>query len=409
MEQTRLQFLLEQHAANNATEPEKQELWDYIQSQGDSRLFEEAGYALLEKEAGTLNLPNAYTAILRNIVSIDRSGEVVAVQAPAARIFRLRNRRWMAAAAVLLLLAAGVFWWITDKKYTGPAPVVKYATPITPGREGAILTLANGSQVLLDTIRNGVIALQGGAMAKVVDGSLIYEASGDKVVYNTTSTPKGRQYQVTLPDGSVVWLNAFSSVTYPTVFVGKERRVKVTGEAYLEVAKDKSRPFFVEIDGGETVKVLGTSFNINAYRDEQQITTTLMEGVVNITTTSRAEAAAVIAPVMLRPGQQAVVSSAYSGDNRGTGEIRVLNDIDTLQVLAWKNGLFNFEGVYLKTAMKQIARWYDVDVVYQGTVPDVKFFGSISRSISLAGLIKGLNSTGVHISIGNGRQLIVKP
>lgn len=408
MEQTRLQFLLEQHAANNATEPEKQELWDYIQSQGDSRLFEEAGYALLEKETGTLNIPNAYTDILRNIVSIDRSGEVVAVQADA-RIFRLRNRRWMAAAAVLLLLAAGVFWWITDKKYTGPAPVVKYATPITPGREGAILTLANGSQVLMDTIRNGVISLQGGAMAKVVDGSLIYEASGDKVVYNTTSTPKGRQYQVTLPDGSVVWLNAFSSVTYPTVFVGKERRVKVTGEAYLEVTKDKSRPFFVEIDGGETVKVLGTSFNINAYRDEPQITTTLMEGVVNITTTSRAKGETAIAPVTLRPGQQAVVSAAYSGENRGTGDMRVLDNIDTLQVLAWKNGLFNFEGVYLKTAMKQIARWYDVDVVYQGTVPDVKFFGSISRSISLAGLIKGLNSTGIHISIGDGRQLIVKP
>jgi ferric-dicitrate binding protein FerR (iron transport regulator) len=233
---------------------------------------------------------------------------------------------------------------------------------------------------------------------------LIYEASGDEVVYNTTSTPKGRQYQLTLPDGSVVWLNAFSSVRYPTVFVGKERRVTVTGEAYFEVAKDKSRPFFVEIDGGETVKVLGTHFNLNAYRDEPQITTTLLEGVVNIATTSRAEGEAA---VTLRPGQQAVVSSAYSDDNQVTGKIRVLDDADTLQVLAWKNGLFNFEGVYLKTAMKQIARWYDVEVVYRGTVPDIKFFGSISRSISLAGLIKGLKSTGIHISIENGRKLIV--
>jgi transmembrane sensor len=409
MEQTRLQFLLEQYAENNATELEKQELWNYIQSQDDSRLFEEAGYSLLKKETGTVNLPDAYTDILRNIVSIDRLGEANTVQAPAARIFRLRNRRWMAAAAVLLLLAAAAFWWITDQKYTGPAPVVQHTTPITPGRAGAILTLANGSQVLLDTIRNGAIALQGGAMAKVVDGSLIYEASGDEVVYNTTSTPKGRQYQLTLPDGSVVWLNAFSSVRYPTVFVGKERRVTVTGEVYFEVAKDKNRPFFVDIDGGETVKVLGTHFNINAYRDEQQITTTLIEGVVNITTTSRAEGDAAIAPVTLRPGEQAVVSSAFSGDNRVTGEVHVLNDVDTLQVMAWKNGLFNFEGVYLKTAMKQIARWYDVDVIYRGTVPDIKFFGSISRSISLAGLIKGLNSTGVHISIGNGRQLIVTP
>jgi ferric-dicitrate binding protein FerR (iron transport regulator) len=408
MEHSRLQFLLEQHAANNATEPEKQELWDYIQTQGDSRLFEEAGYSLLEKETGTVNLPDAYTDILRNIVSIDRD-TVPNLQAPAARIFRLRNRRWMAAAAVLLLLAAGVFWYITGKKYTGPASVVQTTTPITPGREGAILTLADGKQILLDTIRNGAIALQGGAMAKVVEGSLLYETSGDEVVYNTTSTPKGRQYQLTLPDGSVVWLNAFSSIRYPTVFVGKERRVTVTGEAYFEVAKDKKRPFFVDIDGGETVKVLGTHFNINAYRDEQQITTTLIEGVVNITTTSRAEGQAAMAPVTLRPGQQAVGSSIYSGDNRGTGELHVLNDIDTLQVLAWKNGLFNFEGVYLKTAMKQIARWYDVDVVYRGTVPDIKFFGSISRSISLAGLIKGLKSTGIHISIGQGRQLIVTP
>jgi ferric-dicitrate binding protein FerR (iron transport regulator) len=412
MEQTRLQFLLEQYAANNATEQEKKELWDYIQSQGDSRLFEEAGYSLLEKETGTLNLPDAYSDILRNIVSIDRPGELVNVpgfKAPGARVFRLRSWRWVAAAAVLLVLAAGAFWLITDQKYTGPVPVVQHTTPITPGRAGAILTLANGSQVLLDTIRNGAIALQGGAMAKVVDGSLIYEASGDEVVYNTTTTPKGRQYQLTLPDGSVVWLNAFSSVRYPTVFVGKERRVTVTGEAYFEVAKDKSRPFFVEVDGGETVKVLGTHFNLNAYRDEPQITTTLLEGVVNITATSRAEGEAAFAPLTLHPGQQAVASCVNSGDNRIAGEIRVLDDADTLQVLAWKNGLFNFEGVYLKTAMKQIARWYDVDVVYSGNVPDIKFFGSISRSISLAGLIKGLQSTGIHISIGNGRQLIVKP
>lgn len=409
MEQTRLQFLLEQHAVNNASEQEQKELWDYIQTQGDSRLFEEAGYSLLEKETGTVNLPDAYTDILRNVVSIDRD-TVPNLQAPAARIFRLRNRRWMvAAAAVLLLLAAGVFWYITGKQYTGPAPVVQHTTPITPGREGAILTLADGKQILLDTIRNGAIALQGGAMAKVVEGSLIYETSSDEVVYNTTSTPKGRQYQLTLPDGSMVWLNAFSSIRYPTVFVGKERRVTVTGEAYFEVAKDKNRPFFVDIDGGETVKVLGTHFNINAYRDEQQIITTLIEGVVNIKTTSRAEGQVAKTPVMLKPGQQAVASCISSGDNRVTGEVHVLNDVDTLQVLAWKNGLFNFEGVYLKTAMKQIARWYDVDVIYRGTVPDIKFFGSISRSISLAGLIKGLNSTGVHISIGQGRQLIVTP
>lgn len=406
MEQTRLQFLLERYAENKTTEQEKQELWDYIQAHSDSRLFEEAGLLLLEKETGTVDLPPAYAAIFNQIVQIDRTGEAAAVQkepAPVRLLFRFRKRSWVAAAAILAVLVTGSWWWIANNKNTASVPVAKKTAPITPGREGAILTLANGSQVLLDTIDNGAIARQGGAVAKVVEGALVYEASGSEVVYNTMSTPKGRQYQLKLPDGSTVWLNAVSSIRYPTVFAGKERRVAITGEAYFEVAKDKNRPFFVEVDGGETVKVLGTSFNINAYRDEQKVTTTLIEGVVNIIPAS--QAGADITPVKLQPGQQAV-ASLQAGTTTAGETIQVLHNVDTQKVLAWKNGLFNFEGTDLKTTMRQLARWYDFDVEYRNNVSAIRFKGKMYRNVDFKDILEMLRRMEVNFRMDN-RTMVV--
>jgi len=218
---------------------------------------------------------------------------------------------------------------------------------------GAILTLADGSKVLLDTIHSGTVALQSGVTAKIVNGDLVYEGAGSevvfnevqtpKVVFNEVQTPKGRYYHLILPDGSEVWLNSLSSIRYPTSFSGTERRVEITGEAYFEVAKKQGLPFYVKINDIASVEVLGTHFNINAYSNEGSINTTLLEGSVKVTGN--------INQALLKPGQQARIKD----------HIDIYDDVDINQVMAWKNGLFDFEGLSIIEIMRQLERWYDID------------------------------------------------
>jgi len=207
------------------------------------------------------------------------------------------------------------------------------------------------------------------------------------------STPKGGQYQLTLQDGTKVWLNAASSITYPAAFVDRMRRVKVKGEVYFEVAKNKTKPFIVDIDGGSSVEVLGTSFNINAYSDEDNSRTTLLEGSVRVVGPGSNS-------VMLKPGQQAVVGS-------GTG-VSMRSDIDTEEVMAWKDGYFEFDGASLETVLRQLARWYDVEIDYGGHVPAKTFIGEIPRDASLSVVLNVLEKTGVHFRI-QGRNIVVLP
>lgn len=316
---------------------------------------------------------------------------------PAARPTRtVHLRRWYQAAAVLLLLAiGGYFLWQANRPSSADRSISTLAQDIAPGRNGAILTLDDGSELVLDSLHNGQIAQQQGANLVLNNGSLHYttvENTKALTAYNTISTPKGRQFKVTLPDGSAVWLNAASSIRYPVQFPAHERSVSVTGEAYFEIAPDGNAPFLVNIRNEASVAVLGTSFNINAYEDEAQISTTLLSGAVKIKKDGLER--------ILRPGQQARIS----------GQISVTDHADLQKAVAWKNGFFDFDGMDLAYAMRQIARWYEVDIIYTGNIPEKQLYGRISRDISLAGLIRGLNSTlnGVDMSIRDGK-LIIQP
>lgn len=297
---------------------------------------------------------------------------------------------WWAAASVLLLVAIGTYLWFTD--HTNTEPVLAANTqPIAAGRSGAILTLDNGVHVKLDSVPNGVIATQNGTEAVIRDGQLAYQSTGNNsgaVAYNTMSTPNGREFRLVLPDGTQVWLNAASSIRYPTVFAGKERRVEITGEAYFEVAKKAGMPFIVSAGKKAEILVLGTSFNVNAYDNETSLNTTLIEGAVKVN------------GAIIKPGQQAQITKA--------GAPRIITGIDTEKVMAWKNGFFNFEGASIDEVMRQIARWYDIEVDYEKGQPHVEFEGKMTKDVSLDGLMVLLKKSGIHLRL-EGRKLIVLP
>ncbi|WP_164974208.1 FecR family protein [Filimonas effusa] len=308
--------------------------------------------------------------------------------------------RRYAAVLFLLLGAAGVIF-ITLYKKVPDAQLVVSKPQLAPAAQKATLTLADGTIIELDDNPDGTIARQGNAsVIKTSDGSIRYEPNGastGKVMMNTMSTPKGGQYHLTLPDGTKVWLNAASSVTYPAANIAGVRNIKVTGEVYLEVAHDKTRPFIVDVAGEEQVEVLGTQFNVNAYKDYDAIKTTLVDGKVKIINKLKASDA-----VMLAPGQQSV-----QGTGRGATQALSVVNADLQQVLAWKNGVFDFNGASFQTVMKEVERWYDIEVKYEGAIPVIRFEGKMDREVKLPGLIRFLNGYGIHATL-EGKTLIIE-
>ena len=326
--------------------------------------------------------------------------QLFSVQRPIHRVHLIKTA-WFrcAAAAVLLLAGTGVYLLLQRKEKPTLANIhsVPVKTDIMPGGNKAVLTLSDGSTIVLDRAAIGPVANQGATnIVKPNDGSLTYTGSKatdgtTAILYNTISTPKGGQYQVTLPDGTKVWLNAASSIRFPTSF-GNTRTVQITGELYFEVTHDKSKPFIVQT--GETnIQVLGTKFNVNAYTDEPAVKTSLMEGKVAVT--RHAE------HLTLQPGEQAICATH--------DPLTINHSPDMEQVMAWKNGLFNFNEVTLRQAMRQIANWYNVDVHYAAGVPDPKFWGKMQRDLTLSQLLELLNTTGVHFTIQEKKDLIVTP
>lgn len=380
------------NALGTLTDSEKQELEQWTKaSAANQQLFDQ--YSQADQLLSAFNERNArnkrITKQLEQFVQ-----EQKGISHPA-RVHYIHRWKWVAAASVIFLLGIAIYFVVDDKK-DPPFPSGSItAEQIQPGKEGAVLTLADGSQVSLDSVKNGVIAMQYGVTARVIDGALVYEGSGSQLQYNTMSTPKGRQYQLTLPDGTKVWLNAASSVKYPTVFTGNERNVSISGEVYFEVAKKSSQPFRVAVDRKLTIDVLGTSFNVNAYPDETTLYTTLIDGAVRVTGSKAGNSQ------VLKPAQQAVLANGES--------ISVNNNVDTDKVLAWKNGVFNFEGASLADVMKQIERWYDIEVVYEKGIPDIKFWGKITKDVPLSGMLIALEKTKVHFKMENNRTLVVLP
>lgn len=310
-----------------------------------------------------------------------------------------RSFSWVkfAAAAMFIITAGSVYFWLNKIKISPQTVQAKIiSTKVTPviaaGTNKAVLTLADGSNIVLDSMGQGILAKQGNAkVIKLNTTTLAYNATDEnnqEVLYNTLATPNGGKYQLILPDGSKVWLNAASSIHFPTIFTGKERRVTVTGEAYFEVAKNAAMPFKITVKDME-VEVLGTHFNVMAYDDENSMNTTLLEGSVKISKG--------VIKKMLVPGQQSVINS--------TGEINIV-DADMEEVMAWKNGWFQFNAADIKTVMRQISRWYAVEVVYEGKIPDGHYSGAVSRDNDIFQVLKIMQSGGVRFKI-EGRKVIV--
>ncbi|WGQ11696.1 FecR family protein [Pedobacter gandavensis] len=272
--------------------------------------------------------------------------------------------------------------------------------PILPGGNKAVLTLADGQQITLDEAGNGKLAEQSGiTITKAKDGQLVYTVSAAlksnavKTAMNSIATPKGGQYQINLPDGTKVWLNAASSLSYPTAFTGENRAVSLTGEAYFEVAKANPSQTFKVSTGTQTVEVLGTHFNINAYTDEPSTKTTLLEGAVKVFSKEREDRS-----LILKPGQQ----SAWTGNQFH------INYGKEKEAVAWKNGVFKFEDADLESVMRAVARWYDLDVTYEKGLPARQFSGEIDRNSNLSQVLDILSFFKVHFRV-NGKQIIVTP
>ncbi|MCW3463032.1 FecR family protein [Chitinophaga nivalis] len=298
-------------------------------------------------------------------------------------------KRYAAAAAVLCLLAAGTYFWL---KPAAQAPALSMAVPhtVVPGTHKAILTLSDGATVALDSAGNQILQ-QGPTAVKQRGGQLVYDVKGDAaaISYNTLSTPRGGQFQVSLPDGTKVWLNAASSIRYPVAFTGKERRVEITGEVYLEVntvGNSAADMPFVVVSPHQEVTVLGTYFNINAYEDEGVTRTTLLSGKVQVAV--KEEHCGCNARVILKPDQQTVIAH-----NSAIAYIPV-HQVDAEQAIAWKNGYFDFEEERLANILRLLSRWYNVDFEADPAVLSLKFSAVIARTASIEDVLSLLSGTG---------------
>ena len=302
------------------------------------------------------------------------------------------------AAAILIIGFTGVLMFNQQRK-TGEVVLAK--NDIAPGKNGATLTLADGKQILINDALAGNIAEQSGVrISKTADGQLVYEVldnGSGKLEYNTLSTTRGEQTQVRLPDGSVVFLNAVSSLRYPTSFKGMDKRlVSLIGEGYFEVAKDKANPFVVSTEG-QQVEVLGTHFNINSYADEKVVRTTLLEGSVRV---SPMNAGVLGGGSVLKPNQQASLIG---------GSLNV-KPVEGEDIVAWKNGLFVFEAESLESIMRRVERWYDVEVSFgTGVDKNELYIGSVSRYDKVSRVLETIESTGgIHFKIEGRRIMVMK-
>lgn len=388
MDTQRITYLLQQYLDGRLT-PEEQEELDSALQQGDrAGQMREAMRDLIGREQG--------------LEDYDEMEWEPFLQSIRKRTARPVRRLWFSAAAALAVLSVAV-WLLMSSRKTGGSLAAVPAKPsvvqdLAPGSNKATLTLADNTTIDLDAAKEGVLGQQGNArLIKREDGQLTYEAvkghtSGAAMTYNLLTTPRGGQYQLALPDGSKVWLNAASRLKYPAGFGGKERVVELQGEAYFEIARNPSMPFKVSLMGQPSaqVEVLGTHFNVKAYADEPAVRATLLEGAIKV---HKGAAAA-----LLQPGQQAWWNS-------GTN-IKV-SSADLEETIAWKNGLFKFNDANIEEVMRQLSRWYDVDIVYVNGVPEDLFRGEIYRSVNVSKVLKVLEASGVHFTV-EGRKILVR-
>jgi ferric-dicitrate binding protein FerR (iron transport regulator) len=390
----RFKFLLERYSNDTITATEFDELCE-MAGVAD-------GEALIKEQV--MNAP---------IVLVDKAkmDKVLAKllekrEAPVVPMYRRSIFKWVAAACIILVTGYGL-WVTSERKATGQQG--GEATAIhdvpAPSNTRAVITLADGSKVYLDSVNNGTIAQQNNVnVVKNEKGEIIYSPdhpiTNHQITYNTLFNPRGSKViSLTLSDGTKVWLNSESSLRYPASFAPSavNREVEITGEAFFEVKHNAKQPFKVHLPNGSIIEDIGTAFNVNAYTDEEAIKTTLIEGSVIVRRES--------SNVKLVPGQQAVLNQV----NPKISRIEVQTNVDMDEVLAWKNGLFSSNNTDLRTVMRQVARWYDVDIVFEGKVNNEEFMGGVSRQENISALLKVLEATNkVHFKIEGKKITVLK-
>lgn len=426
-----LLVLLEKARAGNATGDDYSRIAAIINTDETGELIAQVDSFLEQETDPSRHIdPYNYDYWQQAFLEIKESYRQKNIQSAKVRRLSYQRRWWLAAASIVLLLSVGSYLF---KKTNSPQHVAG-STKILPGKDGAILTLADGSRVLLDTVKNGIVAVQAGATAKIVNGTLIYEGKGREAVYNVMSTPKARKFHVILPDGTNAWLNSASSIKYPTTFTGDDRKVSVTGEVYFEVAKNPNRPFRLNVNNQAEIEVLGTHFNVKAYENEPVINTTLLEGSIAISLShnqneqSGHEAKDRIktaGKLILKPGQQAQIlvdekklqvnvnEPNNAAAKKTTGQetqlgVTVSNNTDIDKVMAWKNNVFDFNDIAFADAMHQLERWYDIQVVYEKGIPtDVELSGKMTKDVTLNDLVSILEKIGVKCKL-EGRKLLIQ-
>nr|WP_121272944.1 FecR domain-containing protein [Pedobacter schmidteae] len=390
----RIEHLIDAYLAGKATAGERAQL---------ERLYAKA--ALNSPYVDDLETAQLYELKKEGLLKV-----IAEIRKGKIKRFTIVKRVVLAAAAVAAIVL-GV--WFYNARYAGGSNATRnlpnYANDIAPGGNRATLTLANGKTVTLSDVKTGVIVNDD---LKYNDGTTVIPDAAKDVPDGTTkpivaATPRGGTYTFTLPDGTKVWLNAASKISFPLQFIGVERKILLEGEAYFEVAKNKAKPFIVE-SKGQRVEVLGTHFNINSYSDENSVKTTLLEGSVKVipfslsAPSSRGQRSKGRSPdaVILKPNQEAVLT--------GKEEITV-KPVDASLAVAWKNNKFIFANQPIQDVMRMVARWYNVEVIYPGAIPDAKFRGSVSRFDSVSKVLRMLESTGsAHFKI-EGRKIYVYP
>jgi transmembrane sensor len=376
MEQTRLDLLLHKYKNNQLTDPEKEELDNWFHSL-------KFGGEDLESWLAGKSLPDELFRDFKvQLAQTQRRGRVAWF------------RRAAAAAVILSVISFGAALYFSRQQAV-PQLAHNQVQDVQPGSNKATLTLGNGKKIILSAVKDGRLAMEGGAeINKAANGQLVYRAaarSGPDTVLNTMNTPVGGQYNLMLADGTRVWLNASSSITYPTTFNGSSRQVEVTGEAYFEVAHNAAKPFKV-LSAGQQIEVLGTHFNVNAYKDEEVVTTTLLQGRVRVTNSTGAQ--------VLMPGQQSVV------DGGGKGMIKLVKDADTDEAVAWKGGYFQFNQADIHQVMRQLSRWYGIRVSYRNPSSTRKFQGAIQRDLRFSQVLRILAKSNMQFTV-KGKEVEV--
>ncbi|WP_343702862.1 FecR domain-containing protein [Chitinophaga sp.] len=383
---SRIKTLLQRYVQKTCTREELDELFARI-----AEMSEDEALQQLVEEAG-LHIPVSaplpevdYESVYNSIVQ----------RPPAKRRNLFTVGKVAAAAAIVLLLAGAAYRWWLPPDAQPPAPPTAQQLPgdVAPGGNKATLTLADGSTLTLDSAGHRVINSQDTRITQQ-NGQLLYgeDAATPALQYHKLSTPRGGQFKVTLPDGTRVWLNSASSLRYPTAFTGKERTVELEGQGYFEVAQNAAQPFKVMVQGME-VQVLGTHFDVMAYGDEATINTTLLQGAVKVKAGENVR--------LLQPEQEAVL-------DRQSRRVTV-QQADVKKVMAWKNGLFVFNNMALPAILREVARWYDVDIVYQATPSSELYGGGISRNLHLSNVLHLLEASGYNHFRIEGKKIVVLP